>query len=160
MSINRTPKTWGSEVLTSTDLNAEVNDLWDGLQAAWDTYTPAWTSNGSAPSIGNGSISGKYYRVGKTVKAAIEITIGTTTVVGTGFYGFSLPVACARTTYFPVGVGIVADGTTAQYMMTAIIITSTAVGLINASGARATYQSPFSIASTDKILINVTYEAS
>lgn len=111
MSINRTPKTWGTEELTSTDLNAEVKALWAGLQAAWTAYTPSWTASGTNPSIGNGTIAGSYLQVGKTILVRLNITAGSSTTYGTGNYAVSLPVA-ANATGRQIIQGDVAIGST------------------------------------------------
>jgi hypothetical protein len=57
------------------------------------TYTPAWTSTGSAPAIGNGSLSGQYQQIGKLVTFNFSIVFGSTTTFGSGSYRFSIPVA-------------------------------------------------------------------
>lgn len=93
MSIDRTPKTWGAEELTSSDLNAEVKALWSGLQAAWTSYVPTWTASSVNPAIGNGTLVGAYMRVGKTVIFRITMTAGSTTTFGTGRWSLTLPVA-------------------------------------------------------------------
>jgi hypothetical protein len=54
-------------------------------------YTPVWTSSGTAPSIGNGSITGKYSQVGDMLKGQITVTTGSTTSFGSGDYYFSIP---------------------------------------------------------------------
>lgn len=60
----------------------------------WVSYTPVWTeSSGVQPSIGNGTLTGLYYQLGKFVVARIELRPGTTTTYGnsTGVWQFSLP---------------------------------------------------------------------
>lgn len=59
----------------------------------WDTYTPTWTASSSNPSLGNGTIVGRFTRVGKTVTVSITLTMGSTTTYGTGNWRFSYPVA-------------------------------------------------------------------
>lgn len=59
--------------------------------AAWATYTPTWTSSGVAPAIGNGSIVGRYRRIGTTGFLNGVLTAGTTTTFGTGEWRLSLP---------------------------------------------------------------------
>lgn len=59
----------------------------------WDSWTPTWTSSGSAPSIGNGTLSGAYIVVGKTCFFRIKFVGGSTTTWGTGSYFINLPVA-------------------------------------------------------------------
>jgi hypothetical protein len=61
------------------------------IGAAWETYTPAWTSTGVAPALGNGSISGSWARINKTAFVNIFVVMGSTTTYGTGNYRFSVP---------------------------------------------------------------------
>ncbi|MFC8273738.1 hypothetical protein ACFUJR_14695 [Streptomyces sp. NPDC057271] len=70
---------------------------WQPLQSGgtWTAYAPAWTANGSNPSISNGSIAGRYQLIGKTCTAVFEVVCGTTTTFGTGSWAISLPFAVA-----------------------------------------------------------------
>lgn len=61
------------------------------IGAAWETYTPTWTSTGVAPNIGNGSLSGNWARINKTAFVNIFVVMGSTTTYGTGNYRFSVP---------------------------------------------------------------------
>lgn len=79
-----------------TDLKPVLND-------GYTSYTPTWSSGGVAPSIGNGTISGKYKQVGKKVHCHVEVTFGSTTTFGTGSYTFSLPVTANATLAAHVG---------------------------------------------------------
>jgi len=62
------------------------------------SYTPVWTSSGTAPALGNGSASGGFVRVGNFVQFNLQIVFGSTTTFGTGEYYFGLPVAMASAT--------------------------------------------------------------
>jgi len=55
------------------------------------SYTPVITTDGTAPSLGNGTISGNVARSGSVVTVSIELTLGSTTTLGTGEIRFSLP---------------------------------------------------------------------
>jgi hypothetical protein len=57
----------------------------------WTDFTPVWSSAGTQPSIGNGTITGKYRRVGDSVEIFTEVYSGSTTTYGTGAYSFSMP---------------------------------------------------------------------
>lgn len=59
----------------------------------WQSYTPTWASvDNVAPSLGNGTITGKWRRVGDTLNLSINLTMGSTTTYGTGTgWTFSLP---------------------------------------------------------------------
>lgn len=61
-------------------------------------YTPTWTSSGTAPSIGNGSISGKFSIEGGYIFALVYQTMGSTTTYGTGVYYWSMPCAISQAT--------------------------------------------------------------
>lgn len=58
---------------------------------AWATYTPSWTSSGSAPSLGNGTSVGGYRREGTTLHTRGQLNVGSTSTVGTGEIRLSLP---------------------------------------------------------------------
>lgn len=61
------------------------------LGAPWTSYTPTWTCSGSAPAIGNGTLSGAYKQIGKTLYVRISFVAGSTTTFGTGDFRFALP---------------------------------------------------------------------
>lgn len=60
---------------------------------AWAFYTPIWTASGTQPVIGNGAITGRYTKIGRTVIGVITVLFGSTTTFGTGVYYWSPPVA-------------------------------------------------------------------
>lgn len=71
---------------------------WTGGPAvAWTSYTPTWTASVN-PAIGNGTLTGAYLIMGKTLFFRIYMLAGTTTTFGTGEWSFGLPT----------GVGVVA----------------------------------------------------
>ena len=55
------------------------------------SFTPTWTSTGTQPAIGNGTLVGNYNRQGNVVTVYAQITAGSTTTFGTGIYRISLP---------------------------------------------------------------------
>lgn len=58
----------------------------------WIPYTPQWTAASTAPSIGNGTLAGRYNRLGpKTMAFRVSLQIGSTTAQGTGAWSFGLP---------------------------------------------------------------------
>lgn len=75
----------------------------DGTTASWavvtagptisdnNNFTPSWTAAGTAPSLGNGSITGKWHRNGKWMDVDIYMSFGSTTTKGTSDWYFSLP---------------------------------------------------------------------
>jgi hypothetical protein len=63
---------------------------------AWTSYTPTWTSSGTAPALGNGVLVGRYARVGRTITCHINLIPGSTSTFGSGNYSFALPATSAN----------------------------------------------------------------
>ena len=62
----------------------------------WVTYTPKWTAHTGTPSLGNGTLTGRYCKVGKMVIVNMSLTFGSTTsVAGTETWYISLPITSA-----------------------------------------------------------------
>lgn len=80
------PRTWSvGEVVTAAMLNTEVRDQFNSFFGAWSTYTPGWfAETGTNPTLGNGTITGRYLKVGRTVDWVVQLTWGSTTAAGSG----------------------------------------------------------------------------
>jgi len=89
MATQWTAGTTSGSVLTAATLNT--------IGAPSVFYTPTWTSSGTQPNIGNGSIQGSYFQFQKFVVGEIQIVIGSTTTFGTGTYLVSLPLPANST---------------------------------------------------------------
>ena len=76
------------------DTGASASDL-----TAWTSYTPTWTSDSGTPSIGNGTIGGRYKQIGKTVFFNLKLTYGSTTTGGSGAWMFGLPATAYDSNY-------------------------------------------------------------
>jgi hypothetical protein len=59
---------------------------------AWTSYTPTITADGGGFALNNGTLTGRYKQVGKTVFFKLKFVFGSTTAAGTGHWNFSLPV--------------------------------------------------------------------
>lgn len=109
------PFTWVEKVSKVGPTN--LNHLELGLQAAalvadnalptpaYTAYTPIWASSGTQPALGNGSLVGRYVRIGKFVHFTISLQPGSTTTFGTGTYTFSLPVTAVGNTAGAMALG-------------------------------------------------------
>lgn len=64
--------------------------------SAWVTYTPTWQANTTAPVLGNGTLTGRYQRIGRTILLHINLIPGSTTTFGSGGYFFNLPFTSAN----------------------------------------------------------------
>lgn len=163
MSINTTPATWtAGEVVAASKMNSQIRDVATGIQASWSTYTPTWggTSN---PAIGNGVLSGRYMRVGKTITANITIVMGSTTTYGSGTWTLSLPVASVFTTTTYVNLGSVSmRDTSASANSTGVAILAdqtTARMVVGSSNAFVSTTAPWTWANGDTLSVTLNYEA-
>lgn len=163
MSINTTPATWtAGEVVAASKMNSQIRDVATGIQASWSTYTPTWGGT-SDPAIGNGVLSGRYMRVGKTITANITIVMGSTTTYGSGTWTLSLPVASVFTTTTYVNLGSVSmRDTSASANSTGVAILAnqtTAQMVVGSSNAFVSKTAPWTWANGDTLSVTLNYEA-
>ena len=127
----------------------------------WANFTPTWTATTTNPTLGNGTLTGRFVQIGKTVHFSMILTLGSTTTIGSGNYRFSLPVACAGATYSPIGSSHLRDNSGPDFRLyPAFLVTSTTVGVMNgATAAQLTNTTPWTWAVGDEIRVNGTYEA-
>ncbi|MCP3820057.1 hypothetical protein NLX86_18750 [Streptomyces sp. A3M-1-3] len=79
---------------------------------AWATYTPSWLGSTTNPSIGNGTLTGRYTLIGKTCHAAVIVIPGSTTAFGSGTYTFGVPFMSADDAVAYLGVARLTSGST------------------------------------------------
>jgi len=102
MPITRTPWTDDDGTGTTGTIvnNAEKQGIYnqidafvDPIYAAWTPYTPTWANTGGAVAIGNGTLAGRYIRIGQTVHFVLTMTCGSTTLYGPagGIFAWGLP---------------------------------------------------------------------
>lgn len=132
-------------------------------EGAWTVFTPLWTSSGTAPAIGNGSLTGGYRQHGRTITVRWFWQAGSTTTFGTGSWFFSFPSGKPHVSLGSnqVGVGS-AFGSRSTFRngtaqadpsdMTRIRISDAAVGTLWGTTVPATWTSG------DYINITMTYE--
>lgn len=85
----------------ATITNLSFTTISSGPFSNWVSYTPAFTNSGGVnPTIGNGSITGAWRRVGDTMELVVRFYSGTTTTYGTanGQILVSLPATYTLTT--------------------------------------------------------------
>lgn len=127
---------------------------------SWQDYVVAWTcTSGGAPSIADGSITGRYIREpSKKVTAVIVFTAGTGTDYGGGPWRFSLPVV-PKTILRETGLSqaIYASGSF-SYTGNCMIQTN---NLLNATGdGTLGYRStiPFAWCASSRLHLEIVYE--
>lgn len=134
---------------------------------AWTAYTPVITADGGGFSLGNGTISGRYTQIGKTVSFYLKFIYGSGTSPGAGHWNFSLPVQAydqnfnfsasildnGISWYGGIGNGNYAGSTTSF----AVIIPGTSASVT--TWASVGNGGPFTWGDGDNITISGTYEA-
>ncbi|MFJ2568185.1 hypothetical protein ACIO02_35570 [Streptomyces sp. NPDC087568] len=159
------PKTWVvGEVVTAALLNQEIRDQFNSFFATWTTYTPTWTSSGTAPNIGNGSVTGRYLKIGRTVFCTINLVAGTTTTFGSGNYTFGLPFQAANFVLTAVGsVHIFGaarwNGTCLVSPASATVAPFVSTSATNTQANWVTNTRPETLAADAQIRMSVVYEA-
>ncbi|MEB0194657.1 hypothetical protein [Pseudomonas sp. CCI1.1] len=127
------------------------------------TFSPTWSqASGSQPSIGNGSLTGKYTRQGFLVKFEMTLTVGSTTTFGnsSGPYLFSLPVGGSQNSAqnFLAGWCFDASAST-DFPVNGQIASGTNTLTISRNGAGVRDGFPFSWAAGDSINVSICYMA-
>lgn len=135
-------------------------DNWSEDLGPWTAYTPVWSSSGTQPALGNGTIVGAYRQVGKTVDVVARLLMGSTSTFGTGSYFISLPTSLPAKSASPRAVGgayLLDSGTAAKSGIAAVDGTLTVV-FFASSTSQVTSTSPHTWAVSDEIAFFFTYE--
>jgi len=139
----------------------------DNITNAWIAYTPIWSSQGGTqPNLGDGTITGFYKKIGKTVFVRVKLNFGVTTTGGTGAWLFSLPVNAASQDgiQFPCSMldngfawyqGIV-NGTYSGFTDKSAIIAQSPGGANSSQGVSGAF--PFGWGNGDSLQFNGSYE--
>ncbi|AVD99443.1 hypothetical protein SEA_BING_21 [Streptomyces phage Bing] len=163
------PETWTRTYKQSAGWSAWRKAMYD--HGAWISYTPTWTSQGSAqPSFGNASLRCKYSKVGRTVTVFFWINFGSTTNFGASptasdNWIFSLPVPAANDTDDGLGTLEMYKGATDYGLARVKMYTTTAFKLGIGPGSTAAIGgdvdsiSPFVWASGNYLRGTFTYES-
>lgn len=135
--------------------------MWFGqLSKEYDTgpYTPVWTASVANPTLGNGTLTGRYYRLGKQVRAIIKLQFGTTTTGGTGTWSFSLPFT-ANTSVGGNGIATLIKAGGNNYVASTLLATvTTFITIFNASANNVDANNPFVWANLDNGTFVIDYE--
>lgn len=128
------------------------------------SYTPTWTATVSNPSIGNGSILGGYFLLGRLCVYTFRVSPGSTTTFGSGTWLFSLPFPC-KTGLTWNGSALCQDNSAAiDYTGTSHInmeagssITSAVIRIHGASANAVSSTVPFTWANLDQLVATLVY---
>lgn len=158
------PNVSSGNVYPAATYNSFVAGGLDGLQAAWDSWTPALTGT-TNPTLGTGgSAVGTFSRMGKTIFGQGDVAFGTSGIsVGTGGYAMSIPVACTATAVTlasKVGEGLFSDASGRSYHFDMIALSTTTCRLVEAfNGTFLSASSPVVPAINDHYTFTFFYQA-
>lgn len=149
------------EVVDGADITTMLSAL-HGVTDAWTDYsgTLAWTTSGTNPAIGNGTIQARYLQAGKLVIYVGVITMGSTTTFGSASWLVSVPVA-PSTAALGMGAAMCFDSSTGANKQAAAAELASATNLqffastLGVVGATA----PFTWATSDFLRWTIVYEA-
>jgi hypothetical protein len=131
------------------------------LGAAWTSFSPSWTGSVSNPAIGNGTLSGAYLQVGKTLLGRIRMVAGTTTTFGSGDFRFTLPNSLSGVAAQQVVHGIAYDSSSgiAYALMGIVAASATFMYLFShGSATRVAAAAPMAWATSDELVVNFHLE--
>lgn len=158
------PRTWVvGEVVSAAIMNQEIRDQLNTFYGAWTAYTPAWTAS-TNPAIGNGTITGRYMKIGRTVLVEINLICGSTTTFGSGSWNFSLPAASAATGITKVGAAhlLGTDRWAGQVVLSPNNSTAAAFFPISATNTRVNFATgtlPETASAATQLRMSLVYEA-
>lgn len=127
------------------------------ITAAWEAYTPVFSSSGGGASVGNGSLTGFFLRVGKLIHYRIFFDYGATSNAGSGTWQFTLPVT-AIVARGPLGNAVCFDGSI-LFPRLAFSNTASSIVVSDFTPTRISGTNPFSWNSNSELHIIGAYEA-
>jgi hypothetical protein len=127
---------------------------------AWESWTPTFTNL----TVGNGTTTAKFVRIGRTVHFRLRFVFGSTSAMGTS-PNFTLPVT-ASSEYvieFPFGPALYIDAGTKAWEAFCQFNTAT-TGLVRHSDGAGAYTNttataPFTWTTSDYFMVSGSYEA-
>jgi len=134
----------------------------DDLIGAWQSYTVSWTAATTNPSIGNGTLAGRYVQIGKTVICSISLVMGSTTTYGSGNWSLSLPKTVVSVSVRYIGQFTIYDASPGgNYAGNAMVGSNqSAINLFvrDQGGSGLNSTTPHTWASDDELFLTIVYE--
>lgn len=128
-SYNGTVPSFLAGELPDADKFLEITNFMTAMTDAWTTYTPTLANL----TLGNGTMTASYRRIGKTLELRFRFTLGSTSAVGTS-PTFSLPAGMsALITSDIAGDCYLQDTGASTRRGQAIIASATTIGIFNFS---------------------------
>jgi hypothetical protein len=132
-----------------------------GYTAA-QSFTPTWITDGTAPSLGNGTLTGSYMEIADRVFFEVTLTIGSTTTMGTGNFFFTFPVTPGNPAVGatrPIGMACCYDTSAGTRFFRTCGIWTTGTWIMHSEGGtRVSATSPMTWANGDVMAMTGTYQ--
>jgi hypothetical protein len=125
------------------------------------SFTPTWGNTGTANTLGNGSLAGSYFQIGKIVHFRMSFTWGSSTASGNGSWTFTIPVTAdtANGLLGPVS-GEAIDTGVNRYTVHVQGVSTTVYTPVSGNPETAvTSASPFTWANGDTLVVHGWYIA-
>jgi hypothetical protein len=144
-----------NNLVVMADSTAATGLKYGGARTA---YTPTWgVASGTAPTLGNGSLTGTYVRIGDLIYFTVKLVVGSTSTIGSGAYTFTLPVATLGAEIAMTGNCAALDAGVSWYRgYTPNTVENGYLDkfvMINASGNLIQNSAPFTFGANDQILV-------
>lgn len=164
-NINASAAIDGSKLADASITNNKLSTATGQPGASWTSYTPVWTAFAGTPSIGNGTLTGSYNRIGKTIFVQVNLKMGSTTTFGTDIWFFSLPVTAVSGKLF-IGNAWGIDTGTLYYIgavrnggLLASPFTDKVTIVSHGGGTDWRFNIPFTWGNGDELSFSFVYEA-
>ncbi len=126
--------------------------------ASWENYTPSWTTTGTAPVVGNGTLTGRFRQISTTVDFKIVLTWGSTTTGGTNPWLFDLPKDAASSDW-AFAAHVLEDGVGNTLAMGQLQSGVSIFQVVAEPGNVVDVTVPHTWGTVDRLVITGTYES-
>lgn len=135
----------------------EITAIETDLLAAWSSFTPTWTNL----TVGNGTSTGKYKKIGKIVWFKIDLVWGSTTSISSSVSA-SFPVTAQTGGSYTVAHGESIDASTGDsFSLMGRLASGSAFAVLTDNGTKnvaVTATVPFTWTTSDELHITGFYE--
>lgn len=145
-------------IASTTDERVFANYGLSSAVTPWTAYTPLWSTTGTPPAIGNGTLIGAYRQMGKTVLCRFYMLAGSTTTFGTGGWRFTLPFAIGVNAQSMFGVTYLLGGAT-NMICASIPSGSITIALYTSAAVVVDATHPVTFAANSELTMQGVYES-
>jgi len=132
---------------------------------AWTSYTPTWTASTTNPTLGNGTLTSRWCRMGRQITWIGSLVAGSTTTGGSGFWNMTLPTPAAANGVTTVGSAEYVNSGDNEYVgLVRVPSGATSAGFAVKTQASYFFADvsntiPVSTSANTRLYWNITYEA-